>query len=146
MSQQVNLLTAAFRSTPQRAAAVLFSLVAIAVVASGLSAAYEQNRLSQARNELEAVGRQVNQTEARYASFAAEQGPREPGAAREAELANLLSQIKRRQDVIDAMKGGAAGTSTGFSEFMRAFSRRSVDGVWLTGFDIDAGGRELTVS
>jgi hypothetical protein len=29
---------------------------------------------------------------------------------------------------------------------MRAFARQSLDGVWLTGFEIDAGGRELALS
>jgi Tfp pilus assembly protein PilN len=146
MSQQINLLTSAFRKERRGAAAVLLSVVGFALLSAGLGTAYEHHRLRQTQSEAEAVARELAKAQAQRDEVKTEAGVREGTAQREAELAQLLSQIKRRKDVIDAVKGGAAGTSAGFSEFMLAFSRRSVDGVWLTGFDIDAGGRELTLS
>ena len=43
-----------------------------------------------------------------------------------------------------ALKGGAFGNQQGFAEYLRAFSRQSVNGLWLTGFTI-AGSGELEI-
>jgi hypothetical protein len=43
-----------------------------------------------------------------------------------------------------ALKGGAFGNQQGYAEYLRAFSRQSLSGLWLTGFSI-AGGGELEI-
>jgi len=47
---------------------------------------------------------------------------------------------------VQALRRGLVGTTGGFSEYMRVFSRQAVQGLWLTGFDVAAGGDELTIT
>jgi hypothetical protein len=146
LSQQINLFNPAFRKRRGSSAAILLWVVGVAVLATGVAAGYEHYRLRQARDDAKAVATHLAQAQAQQEKLAAEQKARKPDTGREAELVALLAQVKRRREVIDALKSGAAGTSSGFSEYMRAFSRQTLDGVWLTGFDIDAGGQQLTLS
>jgi hypothetical protein len=146
LSQQINLFNPAFRKRRGSSAAILLWVIGVAVLAIGVAAGYEHYRLRQARDDAKAVATQLAQAQAQQEKLAAEQKARKPDTGREAELVALLAQVKRRRAVIDALKSGAAGTSSGFSEYMRAFSRQTLDGVWLTGFDIDGGGQELMLS
>ena len=57
----------------------------------------------------------------------------------------MESQLKSRREITDALKSGAVGNTSGFSEYMRAFSRQNVSGLWLTGFDIALAGNELAI-
>jgi hypothetical protein len=146
LSQQINLYNPALpRPRPAAASALLYVLV-VALVIGGLAAFYEHYRLSQTRAEAAAVSAKLKDARVRSERFAAERGARKPDAAREAELVDLLARLKRRDEIIAALKSGVVGSRAGFSEFMRAFSRRIVSGVWLTGFEIDAGGKELSLS
>ena len=56
------------------------------------------------------------------------------------DIARLEAELKEARDSMDALRGGAIGTQQGFSEYMRAFSRQSVSGLWLTGLTIGGTG------
>jgi hypothetical protein len=58
----------------------------------------------------------------------------------EAEIARYESELKIAREAMGALKGGALGHQQGFAEYLRAFSRQSVNGLWLTGFTITGGG------
>ena len=63
----------------------------------------------------------------------------------EAEVAALERQLNDREEVIAALKSGVVGSTDGFSDYLRAFSRQSVGGLWLTGFDIAQAGNALAL-
>ncbi len=44
------------------------------------------------------------------------------------------------------LKSGAIGNTEGYSEYMRAFARQSVNGLWLTAFDITGDGAQMSLS
>jgi hypothetical protein len=44
------------------------------------------------------------------------------------------------------LQAGVMGDSAGYSEYLRAFARRTVQGLWLTGIQIAEGGAQLTMS
>ena len=58
----------------------------------------------------------------------------------EADVARLESELKTAREAMGALKGGAFGNQQGFAEYLRAFSRQSVNGLWLTGFTIVGSG------
>lgn len=58
----------------------------------------------------------------------------------EADIARLETDLKLARESMDALKGGAFGHQQGFAEYLRAFSRQSVNGLWLTGFTIGGSG------
>jgi hypothetical protein len=41
---------------------------------------------------------------------------------------------------------GVMGSSAGYSEYLRAFARQTVQGLWLTSIQIGEGGAQLTLS
>jgi hypothetical protein len=58
----------------------------------------------------------------------------------DAEIAQLESELKTAREAMTALKGGAFGNQQGFAEYLRAFSRQSLGGLWLTGFNIGGSG------
>lgn len=147
MSQYVNLYNPALLKRRDAltarnalaAAAVSFALVTSAYVyirsatdALSAQAQEEEAKLGQARQRLVALTK--------------ENADRRPDSSLEAELKRARVVLQQRLDVEQALAGNVLGTPTGFSEQMRAFSRRAMDGVWLTGFGMAAGGAELEIS
>ena len=62
----------------------------------------------------------------------------------DADIARYENELKLAREAMDALKGGGFGNQKGFAEYLRAFSRQSVNGLWLTGFTI-AGSGELEI-
>jgi hypothetical protein len=89
-------------------------------------------RLAAEREQITALGRTL-------ASRKADAVVAEAVAASEAQLA-------RRREVLALLDGGGTGTTSGFAEVLRGFARQSMQGLWLTSFDIAAGGEELAIS
>jgi hypothetical protein len=146
LSQQINLYDSGVARKPRGASSLLLYAISAAVLVAALTAIYEQYQLRRVEADLRVIDAKLKEAQTRHETLAPAVGARKPDAAREAEMLDLLAQVKRRQEVMNALKSGAAGTTAGFSEFMLAFSRQSLAGVWLTGFDIDAGGKDLTLS
>jgi hypothetical protein len=146
LSQQINLYDSGVARKPRGASSLLLYAISAAVLVAALTAIYEQYQLRRVEADLRVIDAKLKEAQTRHETLAPAVGARKPDASREAEMLELLAQVKRRQEVINALKSGAVGTTAGFSEFMLAFSRQSLAGVWLTGFDIDAGGKELTLS
>ncbi len=145
MSQQINLLDAGIRRPKfsfTSAAAMLYG-IGIAVAAVALAAAYEGNRLRAVEARAQAVDQAYKDATAQREKLMAAQIQQKPNAALEAEVAALAAQLKSRQEVMASLTSGVVGNTGGFSEYLRAFSRQSVDGVWLTRFDI--AGNELAI-
>lgn len=148
MTQQINLLNPIFRK--QRfsftsATAMLYG-VAIAAALTALVAVYEDYRLRALYAQARAVEGTLKEVRTRHDQLTAEQSARKPDPRFAARIAQLDARLKNRQDIIEALQGGLVGTADGFSVYMRVLSRQSINGLWLTGFDITAGGSELTLS
>jgi len=147
VSQQINLFNPIFRKkgfSYTSATAMLYGIgIAIALVA--LLAVFEEYQLREVRNQAQAVEQTYKDASARFEKLNVEQAARKPNAQLEAEVARLETQLKSRQEVIVTLKDGAVGDTSGFSKYMRAFSRQSINGLWLTGFDIALAGNELAI-
>ncbi len=140
MSQNINLLGLAFRKQRQ--------LLTLALVAQclGITLAamfgyhyYVQQQLSGFAGEL-AVAEKLLRTQGEFVDKLKDKPvPAVSEAQLDAEIGQLEAELKLSQDSIDSLKGGAIGSQQGFSEYLRAFSRQSIGGLWLTEFSI--GGR-----
>ncbi len=141
MSQNINLLGPAFRKQRR--------LLTLAVVAQclGITLAalfgyhyYLQQLVSGLAAEL-AVTEKLLQTQGGFVSNLKDRPtPLVTEAQLDAEIGQLEAEFKLAGESIEALKGGALGSQQGFAEYLRAFSRQSVGGLWLTGFNIGGSG------
>ncbi|MCC7484203.1 MAG: hypothetical protein IT529_04365 [Burkholderiales bacterium] len=144
MSQNINLLGPAFRK--RRQSLTLNTLaVCIALVVAALAAVYgyvwhQSGNLAAELSSAQALAK----AQRRYLDkLQAEAAASRQNVELEKETARLELELKQARDSMNALKGGAIGTEAGFAEYLRAFSRQSVDGLWLTGLAI--GGGELAI-
>lgn len=146
MSQQINLYNPALRKrqdwlTARPLAAVAAGLLVVVAAVAGFSS-YQARQSQAAADDLTA---KLKATQAEIETLTKAVAERKPDPAIVAKVAETKLQFKARQEVMDAIAGGAIGSSEGFSEYLRGFSRQTPQGVWLTGFTIGAGGNDMEI-
>ena len=148
MSQQINLFSqVSLKKRKIRYSAttmlwVLGFIVAGAVLLYGYLI-YQTDALTTQAVETE---KKLSSEQARLTKITSEYTPQQASAQLEKDIKKAEAQLKARQDMVETLKnGGAIGSTQGYSEFMRAFARQSVNGLWLTGFDIIGAGREMAI-
>jgi hypothetical protein len=147
MSQQINLFNPLFRRkrfSPTSANAMLYG-VGIIVVLAALYGIYQENRTRDIARRAQEVNLKFSEATALREKLAAQLAQQKPNAELAAEINHLEARLKGRQDIVEALNSGAVGTTGGYSEYMRAFSRQTVNGLWLTGFDIASAGNEFMI-
>ncbi len=147
MSQQINFYQPQFRpkGVSLTSANAMLCGAGIAVAFAALAAVYEGYQLREVRERAQAVDSAFRAATAGRDKLAAELGKQKPNPQIETAVALLDAQLKGRQEIMASLKSGVVGDTGGFSEYLRAFSRQSVDGLWLTGFDIASAGNELAI-
>ncbi len=147
MSQQVNLYNPLFRKKGFSATSANAMLVGvgIAIACTAVYGVYQDNRTREVARRAQDVAQQVTDATATRDKLAAQLAQQKPNGELAAELNQLEVRLKGRQDIVEALNSGAVGTTGGFSQYMQAFSRQTVSGLWLTGFDIASSGNEFTI-
>jgi hypothetical protein len=151
MGQNINLFSPAFRKQD-----VVFSLKAlvacfvITLLTLLAFQAYLQEEVNGLAEELRSA-EAVLKTQRGYSDkLKGESAARKRDSQLDAEVARLEGELRHARESMDALGGGAIGTQQGFAEYMRAFSRQSLSGLWLTGLtiggtgEIEIRGRVLT--
>lgn len=148
MTQEINLLGTQFRRSRRSAiSAVVLGpvLLVLAVLGIGVGLVFKHEAdnlgLRYANNE---AGIQRAQEEQRKLAQEVAQLKKDP--ALEAELTASEKRVLAIQMDLAALGDGAIGPTQGFSDFMRALAHQGVDGVWLTGFNVGAAGRDISIS
>ncbi|MGH8757249.1 MAG: PilN domain-containing protein [Burkholderiales bacterium] len=148
MSQQINLFSQVFlkkrkiRYSAATMLRVLGLIVALAVLVYGYLI-YQTDALTTQAAETE---KKLASEQARLTKFTSEYAPQQASAQLEKDIKKAEAQLKARQEMVETLKhGGAIGSTEGYSEYMRAFARQSVNGLWLTGFDIIGAGSEMAI-
>jgi hypothetical protein len=147
MSQQINLYNPLFREkgfSPTSANSMLYG-VGIAVLCTAAYGVYQDNRTRGVARSAQEVAQQVTEFTESRDKLMAQLDLQKPNAELAAELGQLEVRLRGRQDIVEALNSGAVGTTSGFSGFMQAFSRQTVNGLWLTGFDIASSGNEFRI-
>jgi len=146
VSQQINLLGPQFRKREVLLSAGLmaagagtaFLLMALAAGGFYFSTGRQAQQVAESANAL-AAG------EARLARLMQERDPVAQAKLLDGEIARLEGAQKDKREVVALLQSGEVGDTKGYSDYLRAFARQIVDGVWLTGFDIAAAGRRITL-
>lgn len=67
-------------------------------------------------------------------------GPRAASKLLEDEVVRTAAQLDTRRHIIALLQSGELGDKRGFSGYFSALSRQTVDGLWLTGFQVSGAG------
>lgn len=140
MSQYINLLGPAFRK--QRLVLTLGRTVALVGVTAAVMAGmmmYDQHRIEGVREEL-ASAQGLMKAQNVYTSRLKGDGAQKGNTVLDGEIQRLETDLKSARDSMAVLEGGALGNREGFARYMQAFSRQSLDGLWLTGFSVGGSG------
>lgn len=144
MSQQINLYSPIFLKQKKYFSS-LTMLQGLALVLAGALAfyGYAWNQVRALSQQAEETGKRLKLEQARLAKFGAEISEKQKNQQLEAEAAKLEALVRTRQQAAEVMQKGGIGNTQGYSEYMRAFARQTMQGVWLTGFSITGAGDEM---
>lgn len=144
MSQQINLYNPILLRQKRYFAAntmlQALGLIALGAIGVTLFAWFQVAALSRQVREVQQA--RTNE-EARMQRVAPHLAPKAKNPLLRDEIQRVEAQIKAREQASFMLKSTAFGNTQGYSEYMRAFSRQAIDGVWLTGFVIAGAGNEL---
>ncbi len=145
MSQNINLFSPAFRKQRQvLTLATVVQCLGIMLVALFGYQYYLQQKVNGLATELASAEGLLKSQRSHLERLKGKPGATKLDAQLDADIARYENELKLARESVEALKGGAFGNQRGFAEYLRAFSRQSVNGLWLTGFTI-AGSGELEI-
>jgi hypothetical protein len=147
MSQQINLFNPVFLKQ-KKYFSVLAMLQALGLIVLGAAvfygyAMYQVAQLSRQVGEMAALHAAE---QARLAKVSKDYDLQQTGKKLEDELKQAEAQLAAQEMMLNLLKSGALGNTEGYSEYMRAFARQSITGLWLTAFDITGDGARMSLS
>jgi hypothetical protein len=147
MSQQINLFNENVRK-PGKAFSVLNMLQALGVIlfCAILFYAYSEYQNSQLQEQFAVAGKNLAAEQTRLAQLTADFSRQRSGLTPEQELTKVAAEAASQREIINALKSGVIGNTGGYSEYMQAFARQTLNGLWLTGFNIDGDATQMSIS
>ncbi|MBI1175520.1 MAG: fimbrial assembly protein [Sideroxydans sp.] len=147
MSQQINLFNPIFMKQKKYFSAVTM-LQALGMIVVGAAvfyayAAYQVNQLAAQSNE---TAKRYAAAQNRLTRYVSEYSPQKATQLLEEELRDLETRVAAQQSLIETLKSGAIGNTSGYSQYLRAFAKQVVPGLWLTGFNIEGDGAQISLS
>jgi len=144
MSQQINLLNPELRPKVElltlNHVALASSLVLMLVL---LMAGWGRQREGVELHRLGAQEQQMRVAQEQLSQLGAMQASRRISPALERQLAERKAVLESKREVLAALESGDLGQQDGFSNYLGAFARRVPEGLWLTGFDLQEGGKQV---
>ena len=147
MSKQINLFNPVFL-TQKKYFSVVTMLQALGLILLGSAVfyGYAIYQVSQLSRQADEMSKRYATEQARLVNFTNEFALQHSGQMLEDELKQLEAQAKAQDNVLTTLKSGVIGNTEGYSEYMRAFARQSINGLWLTAFDIVGDGTQMSLS
>jgi hypothetical protein len=145
MSQQINLYNPAFRKQ-QTHFSLMTILQTLAVVLAGslLMYAYAVHQVSELEYQSAQGAKRLNVEQTALAGYSAGFSPQQANELLKNELLQLEKKALEASQLLELLSSGAVGNAAGYSEYMRAFSRQIVPGLWLTNFKVS--GTQLSLN
>lgn len=139
MTQQINLFNPAF--SKQEANFTLLHMLqglALILLASLLFYAYAAHQVSELDKQSVQSSKRLIAEQVNLAGYTAGYSPQQANQLLQNESVQLEKKLAEASLLVESLKSGVTGNSTGYSEYMRAFSRQIMPGLWLTGFNMRA--------
>ncbi len=144
MSQQINLFNPIFLKQKKIfAASTMVQSLAVIVLACALIAVYAGWQVKMREKQAADSTMQLSKLKARLDSAAIQFAPHPVDELLVSQLQKTEDDVNSLQRVEDALNGGGFGDTRGYSIYFRSFSRQIVDGLWLTGININGAGQQI---
>jgi hypothetical protein len=147
MSQQINLFNPVFMQQ-RKIFSLLTMLQALGLILAGslLFYGYAIYQVEQLQKQSAQSTRLYNTEQTRLARLTAEFSPQQVNQQLQDELAATEKKLAEQTELVEALKSGTLGNALGYSDYMRAFARQVVQGLWLTGFRISGDATQVSLS
>lgn len=147
MSQQINLFNPVFMNQGKYfSVRTMLQMLGLIVLGAGLFYGYLVYHVKSKNVEFDEIGKRYTIEEAKLQRYTAELSPKESAQELEDQLKMAEAKLAAQNGLIETLKSGAIGNATGYSEYMRAFGRQAVNGLWLTGFTIDGDATQMIIN
>jgi hypothetical protein len=147
MSQQINLFNPIFlKQQKYFSVTTMLQALGLIVLGSALFYGYALYQVAQMSRQAEEMGKRYASEQTRLAGISRDFSLQQSGQKLDDELKQTEAQAAAQNELLNLLKSGALGNTDGYSEYMRAFARQSVKGLWLTGFDIVGDGTQMSLS
>lgn len=144
MSQQINLFNPIFlKKKKYFSATTMAQALGLIVLGCALGAAYAGYQVAMLAKEAERTTAQLNSVKDQLGKANAAFAPKQMDKSLDDEIRKTEADIASVQRLFDFMQKGDFGNTKGYAEYMRAFARQVMNGVWLTGFHINGAGNEI---
>lgn len=147
MSQQINLFNPIFlKQKKYFSVQAMLQALGLIVLGSGLFYGYALYQIGQLSKQAEEMNKRYASEQTRLANFAKEFSPQRSSQILEEEQKSLEAQASAQEALLNLLKSGAIGNTEGYSEYLRAFARQSISGMWLTAFEITGDGAQMSLN
>lgn len=147
MSQQINLFNPQFLAKKKYFSSVTMvqalGLLVLGMVAFYGFALWQDRTLARQTGE---SARAYEQQKQQFTKVTAELSPERREAQLDQDLKSIEAAIALRRALLRELGTGTLTRPAGYSEYLRAFARQTVQGLWLTSLQIAEGGDQLTMS
>jgi type II secretory pathway pseudopilin PulG len=112
------------------------------LLVAGISARWYRDSMTQRAAAMEQVLNQVrSQVETAQQALAAVRVPPD----KDEQLLKLRQEVADREQILTLLEQGMPQEGLGFADYFRGLARQSVPGLWLVGFNVEAGGKGLEI-
>ncbi|MDO8412815.1 MAG: PilN domain-containing protein [Gallionellaceae bacterium] len=147
MSQQINLFNPVFlKQKKYFSVLAMVQALGLVILGSAVFYGYAVYQVKQLAKQSDDTAKRYTTEQAKLARYTAEFSPQQSSQLLEEELKKIEAQAAAQQELIETLKTGAIGNASGYSEYLRAFARQSVHGLWLTGFAITGDAVQMSLS
>lgn len=147
MSQQINLFNPIFlKQRKYFSLLTMLQALGLIVLGSLFLYAYALYQVGQLKTQSEESIKRFSAEQARLARYSAEFSPQQANQALQTEVQRLEKELVEQTRMVDTLKSGSVGNTTGYSQYMSAFSRQVVQGLWLTGFKVTGDAAQISLS
>ena len=146
MSQQINLFNPLFQKKRELFTALMLAQViaAILVISAGMYV-YDYFEVQKLTRQAKSESVSLESARAKLAEVVSKYAPQPKNQALEKKVGELEQQLIGEEAVLEVLQSGSLGNTRGYSEYMRAFARRTISGLWLTEFSIKGAGMDMAI-
>lgn len=147
MSQQINLFNPIFMKQ-RKYFTLLAMLQALGLIVAGSLCfyGYAAYQVAQLAKQSEEGAKLFNAEQARFARYTAEFSPLRANQLLQDEVRKSEKNLAEQTKLVATLKSGSVGNTTGYSQYMRAFARQAIQGLWLTGFKVTGDAAQISLS